>query len=225
MSLESGHQLLHYRIVSRLGAGGMGEVYRAEDTKLGRVVALKVLPADTAADPTRLVRLQQEARALAALDHPNIVTLLSVEEDDGVHFLTMTLVEGNTLTKLIPPGGMPLDTFFDIAIPLAEALTAAHAKGLIHRDLKPSNVMVNDAGIVKMLDFGLAKLIDTRAATKRRRWASRRKAPWSARRPTCRPSSSRTTPSTIAPTSSAWASCSTRWRAARSPSAARARPR
>ena len=162
MSIQSGHQLLHYRIVSRLGAGGMGEVYRAEDTKLGRVVALKVLPADTAADPTRLVRLQQEARALAALDHPNIVTLLSVEEDDGVHFLTMTLVEGQTLTKLIPPGGMPLYTFFDIAIPLAEALTAAHAKGLIHRDLKPSNVMVNDAGIVKVLDFGLAKLIDTR---------------------------------------------------------------
>jgi TolB-like protein/tetratricopeptide (TPR) repeat protein len=126
------------------------------------VVAVKVLPAETAADPTRLVRLQQEARALAALDHPNIVTLLSVEEDDGVHFLTMTLVEGKTLTRLIPAGGMPLDTFFDIAIPLAEALTAAHAKGLIHRDLKPSNVMVNDAGIVKMLDFGLAKLIDAR---------------------------------------------------------------
>jgi serine/threonine protein kinase len=140
----------------------MGEVYRAEDTKLGRVVALKVLPADTAADPTRLVRLQQEARALAALDHPNIVTLLSVEEDDGVHFLTMTLVEGNTLTKLIPVCGMPLDAFFDIAIPLAEALTAAHAKGLIHRDLKPPNVMINDAGIVKVLDFGLAKLTDAR---------------------------------------------------------------
>jgi len=138
----------------------MGEVYRATDTKLGREIAIKVLPADMASDPERLARFQREARSVAALNHPNIVTLYTVEEIDGVHFLTMELVEGRPLNDLIPEGGLPFDEILDIATAIADALIAAHAKGIVHRDLKPSNVMVTDEGRVKVLDFGLAKEID-----------------------------------------------------------------
>ncbi|MEP6994703.1 MAG: protein kinase [Acidobacteriota bacterium] len=148
----------HYRITAAIGAGGMGEVYRATDTKLGRDVALKVLPSEMAADPERLDRFQREARALAALDHPGIVSVFSVEESDGVHFLTMQLVEGESLDHLIPEGGFPLDQLLEIAVPLSDALAAAHEKSIVHRDLKPANVMVPDRGRVKVLDFGLAKL-------------------------------------------------------------------
>jgi serine/threonine protein kinase/tetratricopeptide (TPR) repeat protein len=154
--------LSHYRITAAIGAGGMGEVYRATDTKLGRDVALKVLPADMASDPERLARFQREAKALAALNHPHIVTIFSVEEADGVHFLTMELVEGQSLDRRIPAGGLPLGRLSKIAIALAEALAAAHEKGIVHRDLKPANVMVTDDGRVKVLDFGLAK--ETRVA-------------------------------------------------------------
>ena len=136
----------------------MGEVYRATDTKLGRDVALKVLPAEMAESPERLERFQREARALAALDHPGIVTVYSVEEANGVHFLTMQLVEGEPLDKLIPEGGMPPERIVDIATALAEALAAAHEKGIVHRDLKPANIMVTADGRVKVLDFGLAKV-------------------------------------------------------------------
>ncbi len=136
----------------------MGEVYRATDTKLGRDVALKVLPAEMASDPERLGRFQREAKALAALDHPGIVGVYSVEEADGVHFLTMQLVEGQSLDRLIPEGGMPGDRILDFATALAEALAAAHGKGIVHRDLKPANVMVASDGRVKVLDFGLAKV-------------------------------------------------------------------
>jgi non-specific serine/threonine protein kinase len=139
----------------------MGEVYRATDTKLGRDVALKVLPPEMASDPERLARFQREARAVAALNHPHIVTLYSVEEADGVHFLTMELVEGKSLDQRIPEGGLPVDRIIEIAGALAEALAAAHEKGIVHRDLKPANVMVTDDGRVKVLDFGLAK--DVRA--------------------------------------------------------------
>ena len=152
-----GRTLSHYRINAAIGAGGMGEVYRATDSKLGRDVALKVLPPDVACDPERLARFQREARAIAALNHPHIVTIHSVEEADGVHFLTMELVEGQALDRLIPANGLPVERIFEIAGALAEALAAAHEKGIIHRDLKPANVMVTEDGRVKVLDFGLAK--------------------------------------------------------------------
>src|ERR1700687_1346467 len=135
----------------------MGEVYRATDMKLGRDVALKILPPDVACDPERLARFQREARVVAALNHPNVVTLYSVEESDGVHFLTMELIEGQPLDRLIPADGLPVERIVEIAGALAEALAAAHEKGIIHRDLKPANVMIATEGRVKVLDFGLAK--------------------------------------------------------------------
>ncbi len=154
-----GHTLAHYRINTAIGAGGMGEVYRATDVKLGREVALKVLPPDMAGDSERLARFQREARALAALNHPHIVTIYSVEESDGVHFLTMELVEGQSLDHRIPEGGLPVQQIVEIAGALADALAVAHGKGIVHRDLKPANVMVTEEGRIKVLDFGLAKEI------------------------------------------------------------------
>ncbi|HSG01613.1 MAG TPA: protein kinase, partial [Vicinamibacterales bacterium] len=153
-----GKTLGHYRIESLLGKGGMGEVYLAEDTKLGRQVALKILSSELAGDADRRQRFEREARAAAALNHPNIVTIHSVEEADGVPFLTLELVDGETLSSLIPPGGMSLEKLLTIAIPLADAIGAAHQRGITHRDLKPANVMVTGEGRVKVLDFGLAKL-------------------------------------------------------------------
>jgi len=154
-------RLNHYKITAKIGEGGMGEVYRAEDTRLGRDVALKMLPAETAATVERLSRFQREARTVAALNHPNIVTLFSVEQAGDVHFLTMELVEGKGLNELLPDDGFPLETFFDLALPVADALTTAHDGGIVHRDLKPANVMVSDEGMrVKVLDFGLAKLAE-----------------------------------------------------------------
>jgi serine/threonine protein kinase/tetratricopeptide (TPR) repeat protein len=157
MALTPGTKLGPYEIQSPLGAGGMGEVYRATDTKLGRDVALKVLPAEMAQDPERLGRFRREAKALAQLDHPNIVTIYSVEESDGIHFLTMQLVEGRPLDRLICAGGLPLEQIVEIASALGDALAAAHEKGIVHRDLKPANVMVSHERRVKVLDFGLAK--------------------------------------------------------------------
>ncbi len=135
----------------------MGEVFRATDTRLGRAIALKVLPADTARDPDRLARFQREARAVAALNHPHIVTIHSIEEADGIHFLTMELVQGQPLSELIPADGLAVDRVVTTGIALADALAAAHDKGIVHRDLKPANVMVTPDGTVKVLDFGLAK--------------------------------------------------------------------
>jgi TolB-like protein len=154
-----GRTLSHYRITAAIGAGGMGEVYRATDTKLGREVALKVLPPDVARDAERLARFQREARAIAALNHPHIVTIFSVEEADGVHFFTMELVEGQSLKHRVPEGGLPVEQLIEIAIALADALAAAHEKGIVHRDLKPANVMLTNDDQVKVLDFGLAKEI------------------------------------------------------------------
>ena len=152
-----GLTIAHYRISAAIGAGGMGEVYRATDTKLGREVALKVLPQNVASNPDRLARFRREARAVAALNHPNVVTLYSVEESEGIHFLTMELIEGQPLEQLIPENGLPLERLVEIAGALAEALAAAHEKGILHRDLKPANVMLTNDGRVKVLDFGLAK--------------------------------------------------------------------
>jgi non-specific serine/threonine protein kinase len=155
-----GTQLGTYAVLSKLGEGGMGEVFRARDTKLNRDVALKILPAAFARDTDRLARFRREARAVAALNHPNIVTIFSIEEHDGVPFMTMELIEGCTLDQAIPQDGLALARFFDIAIALADALSAAHRKQIIHRDLKPANVMVTEDGHVKVLDFGLARAVD-----------------------------------------------------------------
>ena len=141
-----GRTLSHYRILSLLGSGGMGQVYLAEDTRLKRKVALKVLPAGLASDPTRLGRFQREAEALAALSHPNIVTIYSVEDADGVHFMTMEHIDGEPLSRLIPSEGIDLGRFFDLAVPLADAVAVAHERGIMHRDLKPANVMVGTDG-------------------------------------------------------------------------------
>jgi TolB-like protein/Tfp pilus assembly protein PilF len=159
-----GRTLAHYQVVAAIGAGGMGEVYRATDTKLQRDVALKVLSPETARDPERLARFQREARAVAALNHPHIVTIFSVEESDGIHFLTMELIEGQSLDRLMPPGGFPSAQIIEIAKAMADALSAAHEKGIVHRDLKPANVMVTHEGRVKILDFGLAKDVSAPAA-------------------------------------------------------------
>ncbi len=156
-SLSNHSQLGPYTILSLLGAGGMGEVYLAEDTRLRRRVALKILPRAIADEPDRLRRLQREAEALAALNHPNIVTIYAVEEIDGLRLLAMELVEGKTLADLIPAGGLPAHTLRAVTPVLVDALGAAHRRGIIHRDLKSSNVMINSEGRVKILDFGLAR--------------------------------------------------------------------
>src|SRR5262249_3046919 len=138
----------------------MGEVYRARDPKLKRDVAIKVLPDTTAGDPERRVRLEREAQSIAALSHPNIVTVYSVEEANGVLLLAMEYVEGQPLSEVIVWGGLPLTQILNLAIPLADAVGAAHLKGITHRDLKPPNVMVGSDGRVKVLDFGLARLME-----------------------------------------------------------------
>ncbi|HSK76464.1 MAG TPA: protein kinase [Thermoanaerobaculia bacterium] len=152
-----GTTLSHYRVLRRLGAGGMGEVYLAFDTRLEREVALKVLP-EALTDSARLARLKREALAVAALKHPNIVTLHAIEEADGRPFLVLELVEGETLRQRIPPTGFPLEELLRLAVPLADAVASAHARGVTHRDLKPDNVMVTWDGYLKILDFGIAKL-------------------------------------------------------------------
>ena len=160
-----GETIAHYEIVDKIGEGGMGEVYRAEDTTLKRQVALKVLPAELAGNQERLERLRREAEALASLDHPNIVTIYSLEEAEGIRFLTMQLVEGKPLSNLIPKSGVSLEKLLELAVPMADALAAAHERGIVHRDLKPGNIMVTHEGRVKVLDFGLAKRLDSGEAT------------------------------------------------------------
>jgi adenylate cyclase len=158
MPLAPGTCLGSYEIIAPLGVGGMGEVLRARDKRLGRDIALKVLPEQIASSES-LARFEREARIVASLNHPNIVTLHSIEETDGTRFITMELVDGRSLAELITPGGLPLAQVLDLTIPLAEALAAAHEKGIVHRDLKPTNVMVTHEGRVKVLDFGVAKLM------------------------------------------------------------------
>ncbi len=166
--LEPGRQLLHYRLIKKIGEGGMGVVWKAVDTILNRQVAIKVLPEALAADPDRRARFEREARAVASLNHPNIVTLYSVEEADpsagSVHFITMELVEGQTLSKMLPRNGFTLSQLLEIAVPLADAVSRAHRAGITHRDLKPDNIMVDTEGRLRVLDFGLAKLRDPSGA-------------------------------------------------------------
>ena len=161
MNLAPGDVLGSYEILHVIGAGGMGEVYAALDRRLKRKVALKVVPADVAADADRIARFRREAEAVAALNHPNVVTLYSIEEADGVPFLTMELVDGQPLSQLLTPAGLPIDTTFGLAIEICDALQAAHEGGIVHRDLKPANVLVTTTGHVKVLDFGLSKKLPT----------------------------------------------------------------
>jgi Tol biopolymer transport system component len=157
---DPGKRLAHYTLIEKIGQGGMGEVHRAEDTRLRREVAIKVLPPELASDPERLSRFRREAEAIAALSHPNIVTVFSIEEEEGVHFMSMELVRGSTLGALIPKGGLPADRFLDLATTLADAVSAAHQQGITHRDLKPENVMISGEGRLKVLDFGLARMAE-----------------------------------------------------------------
>jgi Tol biopolymer transport system component len=158
MLLASETQLGPYKITSLIGAGGMGEVYRAHDTRLLRDVALKVLPASFTSDGDRLRRFEQEARAVAALNHPNIVSVYDVGNAEGVHFIVSELLEGDTLRQRITPSGMPTRKAVDLAVQLAHGLAAAHERGIVHRDLKPENIFITRSGRLKILDFGLAKL-------------------------------------------------------------------
>jgi serine/threonine protein kinase len=155
-----GRTLGHYRIVERLGTGGMGDVYLAQDSRLGRLVALKILPRYFASDDERLRRFQREARAASALNHPNILTIHEVGEVDDVHFISTEFIDGQTLRELIPEKTLSLADALDIAIQVASALVAAHAAGIIHRDIKPENIMRRADGLVKLLDFGIAKLTE-----------------------------------------------------------------
>ena len=157
MPLKAGQHLGSYEVVGALGAGGMGEVYRARDTKLDRDVAIKILPESFAVDADRVARFTREAKTLASLNHPNIAAIYGIEEQDGVRALVMELVDGEDLSQVISRGPLPLADALPVAKQIAEALEAAHEQGVVHRDLKPANVKVRPDGTVKVLDFGLAK--------------------------------------------------------------------
>ncbi|MGA2150430.1 MAG: serine/threonine-protein kinase, partial [Bryobacteraceae bacterium] len=153
-----GKTISHYQVVEKLGAGGMGEIYKAQDTRLNRFVAIKALSRMDAGDTDRRRRFIQEAQAASSLNHPNIITIYDIVSEGGDEFMVMEFVNGKTLGNLLPPGGLSVSEALSDAIQIADALQAAHAAGIVHRDLKPANIMVTGTGLVKVLDFGLAKL-------------------------------------------------------------------
>ena len=153
--------LAHYRILEKLGQGGMGVVYKARDLHLDRDVAIKVLPADAVADPQRRRRFVLEAKSASALNHPSIIDIYDIDTADGIDFIAMEYVPGKTLDQLVGPKGLKVEEALKYAAQIADALAAAHAAGIVHRDVKPANVMVSDKGLVKVLDFGLAKLMES----------------------------------------------------------------
>src|SRR5215203_1908635 len=157
MNLSAGTRLGVYEVIAQIGEGGMGQVYRARDTRLDRDVALKILPEVFALDPDRLMRFEREAKTLASLNHPHIAQLYGIEESSGVRALVMELVDGEDLAQRIGRGAIPVDEALAIAMQVAEALEAAHGAGIVHRDLKPANITLRADGTVKVLDFGLAK--------------------------------------------------------------------
>ncbi len=160
MTIKSGTKLGPYEIVAPIGAGGMGEVYKARDTRLDRIVAIKVLLEHLADNPERKQRFEREAKAISQLNHPHICTLYDVGEQDGIDYLVMEYIEGETLAERIEKGPIPVDETIAIARQIAEALEAGHEAGVIHRDLKPPNVKLKEDGTVKMLDYGLAKALE-----------------------------------------------------------------
>src|SRR5262245_24135354 len=160
MSLAVGQRIGAFEVTGLLGAGGMGEVYRATDTKLKRHVAIKILPGTVASDAERLARFRREAEVLASLNHPNIAAIYGFEDASGIHALVLELVEGRTLDALLAGRALPLDYALKIARQIGEALEAAHERGIVHRDLKPANIKIRDDGTVKVLDFGLAKAFE-----------------------------------------------------------------
>src|SRR5437763_13671044 len=162
MDITIGTQLGSHEITALLGKGGMGEVYRARDTKLKREVAIKILPDEFSTDPERVSRFQREAEVLASLNHPNIAAIHSLEEANGSRFLVLELVEGETLDDRLRRGPLPIDEALNIAEQMCEALEAAHEKGVVHRDVKPANVKITPDGKIKVLDFGLAKIFQER---------------------------------------------------------------